>query len=144
MKYKLLCRWAHHALTSETLETIGSDATFIYGKLEFSLEQTISRAERLSQDDLWDKATPETRPSTKTDKDAGALYVENFDMPPISFLREDDLEVYVRGTTYRNKINKVMNKFISKLKWLPLEKKYEVFEKAIESHFKIKNANIKK
>lgn len=38
MKYKLLCRWAHHALTSEQIEKISPDATFIYGKLEFNLE----------------------------------------------------------------------------------------------------------
>jgi hypothetical protein len=38
MKYKLLCRWAHHNLTSETAENIGSEATFIYGKLEYNLE----------------------------------------------------------------------------------------------------------
>jgi hypothetical protein len=47
MKYKLLCRWAHHALTSETLELISAEATFLFGKLEYSLEQAMSRHERL-------------------------------------------------------------------------------------------------
>lgn len=54
MKYKLLCRWAHHNLTSENTENIGSEATFIYGKLEYNLEQAIQRNERLDNDDLWD------------------------------------------------------------------------------------------
>lgn len=66
---------------------------------------------------------------------AGALYVENFEIPPQSLIREDDVEVYVRGTTYRNKINKTVNKFMSRLKWLPMHSKYQLFEKSIESHF---------
>lgn len=47
MKYKLLCRWAHYALTSEQIEKISPEATFIYGKLEFNLEQAMERLERL-------------------------------------------------------------------------------------------------
>ena len=47
MKYKLLCRWAHHNLTSETIENLGPEATFIFGKLEYNLEQAILRNERL-------------------------------------------------------------------------------------------------
>ena len=38
MKYKLLNRWAHLSLTSESIERTGSEATFLYGKLEYSLE----------------------------------------------------------------------------------------------------------
>ena len=38
MKYKLLCRWAHHNMSSETIENISTEATFIYGKLEFNIE----------------------------------------------------------------------------------------------------------
>jgi hypothetical protein len=54
MKYKLLCRWAHHNLTSEMLENVSIDAAFIYGKLEFNLEQSILRNERLEQEDYYD------------------------------------------------------------------------------------------
>lgn len=82
MKYKLLCRWAHHALTSEQIEKISPDATFIYGKLEFNLEQAMERLERLSQEDYFDKANPENRPSTKAELGQGALYVEKFDLAP--------------------------------------------------------------
>lgn len=64
MKYKLLCRWAHHNLTSETIEMISPEATFLYGKLEFNLEQAMSRYDRLSQQDNYDTAKPENRPST--------------------------------------------------------------------------------
>lgn len=85
---------------------------------------------------------PEERPSTKADLGGGALYVENFNIAAQSLIREDDIEVYTRGTTYRNKINKVVNKFMSRIKWLPLMSKYEVFEKSIEEYFKLKDANI--
>ena len=38
LKYKLLNRWAHLSMTSETIERTGFEATFMYGKLEYSLE----------------------------------------------------------------------------------------------------------
>ena len=37
-----------------------------------------------------------------------------------------------------------MNKFISRLKWLPLYSKYEIFENAIGDFFDLKNENIKR
>ena len=57
MKYKLLCRWAHHVLTSEQLEMISPEATFLYGKLEYNIDQAISRHQRLAQDDYFDRTT---------------------------------------------------------------------------------------
>lgn len=144
MKYKLLCRWAHHALTSETIEKISPEATFMYGKLEFNLEQAMDRLERLDQDDHYDKANPENRPSTRAELGQGALYVEKFDLAPQSLIREDDIEVFMRATSYKNKINKVTNKFISRLKWVPMKHRYEIFEKAIEGHFSMKNQNIQR
>ena len=72
-----MCRWAHHNLTSETIENISTEATFIYGKLEFNLEQAILRCERLEQEDFFDKLN---RPSTKSEHGGSALYVENFDL----------------------------------------------------------------
>lgn len=59
-------------------------------------------------------------------------------------IREDDIEVYIRGVVYRNKINKVVNKLISRMKWVALRSKYEIFEKAIEGGVAIKNANVKR
>jgi len=59
-------------------------------------------------------------------------------------IREDDIEVYMRGVTYRNKINKVVNKFMSRMKWVPLRNRYDIFEKAIESGISLKQANIKR
>ena len=144
MKYKLLCRWAHHNLTSEMLENVSIDAAFIYGKLEFNLEQSILRNERLEQEDYYDQAVPENRPSTKSEPEGSALYVEKFDLLPQSLIREDDIEVYIRGVTHRNKINKLANKLMTRLKWLPMLSKYEIFEKAITAHYKMKSNNLER
>jgi hypothetical protein len=113
---------------------ISPEATFLYGKLEFNLEQACSRHERLFQEDYYDSAKPENRPSTKADMDENALYIENFDIPAQSLIREDDIEVFVRATTYKNKLTKVVNKFICRLKWLAIESKYKVFECAITEY----------
>jgi hypothetical protein len=56
MKYKLLCRWAHYSMTSETMESIGNEFCFMYGKLEYNLEQAISRIARLEQEDFYENA----------------------------------------------------------------------------------------
>ena len=58
-------------MTSEDLENISTDATFIYGKLEFNLEQAVLRNERLEQDDGYDAAINEPRPSTKNEERNG-------------------------------------------------------------------------
>jgi hypothetical protein len=72
----------------------------------------------------------------------GALYVEKFDLEPQSLIREDDIEVFLRATSYRNKVSRVVDKFISRLKWLPMQHRYSIFEEAIEMSQKIKSDNI--
>jgi len=59
-------------------------------------------------------------------------------------IREDDIEVYIRGVSYKNKVSKTVNKFMTRLKWIPLEQRYEIFEKAMRSNKAIKQKNIKK
>jgi hypothetical protein len=71
------------------------------------------------------------------------LYVENNELPPQSMIREDDIEVYIRGVSYRNKVNKLSNKFMSRLKWLPMERRFEVFTQAANVSNEIKQNNIK-
>jgi len=72
------------------------------------------------------------------------MYVEKFDLAPQSLIREDDIEVYIRGVSHRNKINKLVNKFMSRLKWLPMKQKYEIFENSITEYFNLKNQNIER
>jgi hypothetical protein len=59
-------------------------------------------------------------------------------------IREDDIEVYIRGVTHRNKINKLANKLMTRMKWLPMLSKYEIFEKAITAHYKMKSNNLER
>lgn len=49
-------------------------------------------------------------------------------MPPHSSIREDDIEVYLRHVTYAEKINKLLNKWLARLKWMPLTKRFEIFD----------------
>jgi hypothetical protein len=79
LKYKLLCRWAHLAMKSSQMDT-GKDAVFLFGKLEYSIEQAINRKERLEHEDYYDKAIPRKRPHTKAEFGGGTLYVENVDL----------------------------------------------------------------
>ena len=58
-------------------------------------------------------------------------------------MREDDIEIYTRSVAYRNKVSKVVNKFMSRLKWLPMQHGYLIYEKAIEAKHRQKESNIK-
>lgn len=145
MKYKLLCRWAHHTLTADTFEKISAEATFLYSKLEFNLEQAMSRHDRLSQPDFYEVAkSGESRPTTKKDEGQSSLYVENVEIDPQSMIREDDIEVYIRGTTYKNKINKTTNKLISHLKWVPMRDKSKIFAASVASMNSLKTQSVKR
>ena len=53
------------------------------------------------------------------------------------------METYMRHMTYTNKINKLINKFLARLKWIPLCNRYEIFEKMVTSYFAIREKNIK-
>jgi hypothetical protein len=85
---------------------------------------------------------PSERPSTQAEEAGGALYVEKFDLPPQSLLREDDFEVYFRQTTYRNKVTKAVNKFLSRAKWIPATKKFDIYQNALKRYFDLKKQNI--
>ncbi len=133
----MLARWAHHALNSEYLDRVGHDATLKYGKLEYELENALQRFERLETDDDFDKADSWPRPNTKA-KEGGSLYVENTTLPAVSAIRMDDVEVYLRQTTYRSRISKGVNKFLARLKWLSLSKRFDVLEEAIDAQAALK------
>jgi len=61
---------------------MNKEATFLFGKLEFNLEQSIERNERLEQDDYYDTLQPEQRPNTQSESEGSALYVQKFDLAP--------------------------------------------------------------
>lgn len=72
------------------------------GKLQMERELCIKRSQRLEGQDDFEKAKVYKRPSTKA-KVGGSLYVENLHPPPISSIRQDDIEVWMRRQTYLNK-----------------------------------------
>lgn len=100
----------------------------------------MSRRDRLDQDDFFNEAVPEIRPSTyiylgnAEELKNATLYVEKKDLKAQSLIREDDIEVYTRGVSYNNKVSRVINKFLSRAKWMPLLHRYSIYEKALKSH----------
>lgn len=43
LKYKVLCRWAHLSMNASALDA-GKNAVFLFGKIEYSIEQAMTRA----------------------------------------------------------------------------------------------------
>ena len=108
------------------------------------IENAIKRFERLYFEDGYDTGKNKIfkLPNTKA-KEGGSLYVENTDLEPVSVIRADDVVIYLRTVTYGQKINRLMTKYLARLKWLPLHRSFEIFNDATEFYFKIKEANVK-
>ncbi len=62
----------------------------------------------------------------------------------MSIIRQDDVEVYLRQVTYDQRINRLMSKFLARLKWLPMYRRYDIFIDAVEGFNKIRQTNIAK
>mmetsp|Transcript_29208 Transcript_29208/g.44033 ORF Transcript_29208/g.44033 Transcript_29208/m.44033 type:complete len:123 (+) Transcript_29208:388-756(+) len=82
-RYKLMLRWAHHAIRTRNIEQIGQQATFRCSKLQWEIDNSIKRSQRLEVDDDYTMALyPELRPTSRAKKNEGTLYVEIKDLPP--------------------------------------------------------------
>ena len=82
-RYKLMLRWAHKATKSRDLDRLAQQATSKCNKLQLELDMANQRYQRLSVDDCYQEALiPSLRPSSKSSKSGGTLYVENKDLPP--------------------------------------------------------------
>ena len=103
---------------------------YYLGKLEMEKELCIRRSQRLEGPDDFKQAKVYKRPSTKA-KVGGSLYVENLHPPPISAIRQDDIEVWLRREAYLNKCGRVFYKLIDKMKWLPMQHRFEIFEESL-------------
>lgn len=62
----------------------------------------------------------------------------------MSIIRQDDIEVYLRTVTYDQRINRLISKFLARMKWLPLYRRYDIWTDAVESFNRIREANIAK
>ena len=66
-RYKLLTRWAHHALRSRNIDPIAQQASFRLGKMQWEFDSTVKRAERLStEDDYLKGLDPNLRPTSRS------------------------------------------------------------------------------
>lgn len=53
---------------------------------------------------------------------------------PLSALRLDDFEIYIRAKAYESKLTRTFEKFLSRAKWIPYSHRYQIFK---ESHMLI-------
>lgn len=142
-RYKLLLRWAHHAIRTRTIDNLAMQAQFRNSKLQLELDSTFERQSRLALDDDYKLGLqPELRPTTTSKNSGGSLYVEIKDLPAQSALRQDDIEVYLRHTTYSLKVNKLVNKFMARLKWMGMSQRYDIFESMVRHYFRLREQNI--
>lgn len=105
----MLTRWAHFALTSDSIDRIGSQGTFDYGRLEYEIENAMKRYERLLQVDGYGDVrdgkikrpqTQETKEARRKDAVEEAERLQE-NLPdrtkdPVSCIRMDDFEVLLR------------------------------------------------
>lgn len=103
---------------------------YYLGKMQMEIELCVKRYQRLQGHDDFARAKVHKRPSTKA-KVGGSLYVENLHPPPISSIRQDDIEVWMRRQTYLNKCFRVFYKLIDKLKWIAMQSRFEIFEESV-------------
>jgi hypothetical protein len=97
-----------------------------YSKLQFELENSIKRWQRLDGEDHF--ANPEPRPQRKEpngDISKDDLLVEK--LPKYCALRVDDLDVYTRITGYEEKCARAAEKFVNRAKWVPMSHRFEIY-----------------
>jgi len=93
-------------------------------------------------DDYERGLQPDLRPTSRSKQNDGTLYVEIKDLPAQSCIRADDMEVYLRSTTYTGKVTKMVNKFLARLKWLPLARRFDIFDCMVKKYKDIRAENI--
>jgi hypothetical protein len=97
----------------------------------------VKRHQRLEGVDHF--LTPE-RPK----QDDESTYADDGSRPPLSAIREDDIEVYLRIVTYNERCTMNTQKFIQHAKWVPMSHRFEVYSDSIEYFQEIRNNSIKR
>ena len=130
-KLKYLQRWSHYALTSELVDKVSLKFSPNYSKLQFELENSIKRYQRLEGEDHF--ATDLKRPQRLEPN--GEIMLEDLhaeSIPKHNSLRLDDLDVYTRIASYEEKCNRAAQRFINRAKWAPLSHRFDIFTQAQE------------
>ena len=63
------------------------------------------------------------------------MYNEKPRKDPLSCIRMDDFEIYIRAQAYELKLFRTIEKFIARINWLPMSKRFDLFK---ESHIHLK------
>ena len=96
----------------------------------------MKRYTRLDGDDHF--LTPD-RPEQK----AGSSYADDGVRPPLSALRADDIDVYLRVAAYEEKCTRKAERFIQRAKWVPLSHRFDIYSESIEYFQHLRNTSIK-
>lgn len=116
----MLVRWAHYCLTSDKIDKSNMRFNPAISKIQFELENAVKRYTRLEGTDHF--LTPD-RPSQKDE----TSYADDGNRPPLSTLRADDLDVYMRIVTYEERVSRKAEKFIQRVKWTPLAHRFQIY-----------------
>ena len=81
--------------------------------------------------------TPD-KPQQKDD----TSYNDSGPKPPLSTLRQDDIDVYLRIATYEDKVLRKAKKFVERAKWLPFSQRFEVYQDSIQYFQNLRNNSI--
>lgn len=125
LKHKILLKWAF--LTESTLESTSIEISEKLKKLHIELDDNISRFERLRYDEEFDGTR--VRPSPKTEDGTNLFHEE----PVVYFssIAKDDIEKYIENEVETLKVNRVVDRFLARLKWQWVSQRIELWKKSI-------------
>lgn len=136
----MIKRWANTYRTAELVDNISATFDRELSYLQIEQDSVTSRLMRLQPDDRYSQNDTNERPKPTSNPgvaqasdepaEASKLYKEAERQTNDSALRQDDFEVYLRHTSYVEKVNRPAKKLIQSLKWLSYEKRYEIWSEA--------------
>lgn len=123
-------------MTSDTVDRASLKFNPAYSKMQFELENAVKRYTRLDGDDHF--LTPD-RPKQEDE----SSYADDEVRLPISALRADDIDVYLRTATYEEKITRKAERFIQRAKWCSMSHRFDIYQDSIEYFQQLRTQSIK-
>lgn len=118
----------------------------LFQKVQTEYDLAFERSERLNLDDGFQDfyKIKKPHPTATEGKHSGKpLYIESEERLPCSSLRQDDIEVYLRVTTFRNQLFRIPNKLLSLMKWMKYSDRFEMLKEARRSMMALRNEHNK-
>ena len=72
----------------------------------------------------------------------GSSYTDIQERPALSALRADDIDIYLRNTTYQEKITRKADKFVQRAKWVPMSQRFELYSDSVKYFQELRNNSI--